>query len=501
MLVHVASRLDALLAPRIYDLCYASESGRITAKGMGVTPLHNLNSLRQFICGGIVLALFDLPWLPLYFVVMLLFHPALAVVALVCMGIMFLLALGNQRATTAGLEDANERAQKIASDTAHNLRNAEAATAMGMVSALTNRWRTQQNDMLSVQTHASNAAGGYSAVIKAMNIAMQSAAITTGAILAMQQAISPGVMIGAALLLGRSLAPIQQAVMGWKGLIDARQQYHRLNDLLLTFPPEEKKMELPPIMGALSASGVVVVPPTAKQPTLLDINFSIPAGTTMMVLGPSAAGKSTLVRTILGLWPTADGAMRIDHAEAVKYNRDEIGPQIGYLPQSIELLNGTVAQNIARFGDINTDLVVQAAEDSGIHEMILSLPDGYDTKISDGQALLSPGQRQRVALARAIYNRPRLVVLDEPNSNLDDAGEKALNGAIATLKSVGSTVVLVSHRQGAMPLADYLLVMAAGKVHDQGPPAEVVARARELLARQQNGLAQQANQTATAEAL
>ncbi len=492
VLVFVGSRLDHVLAPRIYDLCFTSEAGAIGAKGMGAQPLSDVNNLRQFLAGSTLTAIFDLPWLPVYLVVMVLFHPVLALVSLICMAIMFALALANQRATTQRLQDANDGAGLISQQTQRNLRNAEVAAAMGMTSALTAIWRGQQNDVLSLQEEASNAAGGYAAAIKTLSVAMQSAAITTGAVLAMQQAISPGVMIGAALLIGRSLSPIQAAVMGWRGLVDARQQYSRLNQLLEAFPPSEERMTLPPIQGQLSAQKVVVVPPGSKQPTLADINFSIPAGATVMVLGASAAGKSTLVRTILGIWPTAQGAMRIDGADAAKYDRDELGPQIGYLPQDIELFDGTVAENIGRFAEVDAEAIVQAANDAAIHEMILALPEGYDTVITSQKGLLSPGQRQRIALARALYKRPRLVVLDEPNSNLDEIGEQALNNAIKILKAAGSTLVLVSHRQTALPLVDYLIIMEAGRIKEQGTKSDVLSRFKKTQAAQKQVAQQKA---------
>jgi ATP-binding cassette, subfamily C, bacterial EexD len=498
VLVFVGSRIDQLLAPRVYDLCFASQAGNITTAGMGSQPLSDLNSLRQFLAGGTLLAMFDLPWLPVYVIVMILFHPALAVVAIVCMAIMLALALGNQKATTQGLKDSNVAAGQIAQATQRNLRNAEVASAMGMMSALTERWRAAQDRVLQMQERVSNTAGGYAAAIKSMTVVMQSAAITTGAVLAMQQQISPGVMIGAALLLGRSLSPIQSAVTGWKGLVEAREQYLRLSELLENFPPVDNQMALPPITGRVSAKNVVVVPPGASKPILVNINFSISEGSVVMVLGPSAAGKSTLVRTILGLWPTVQGEMRIDGAAATQYDRDQLGPQIGYLPQDIELFDGSVAMNIARFGELDSELVVQAANDAAVHEMILALPEGYDTVIETGGGLLSPGQRQRIGLARAMYNRPKLVILDEPNSNLDEVGERALNGAIKTLKAAGSTVVLVSHRQGALPLTDFLIVLEAGTIRDQGPTADVVARAKKNVeARQQKLEENQAQATKT----
>lgn len=492
VLVFVGSRLDHVLAPRIYDLCFTSEAGAIGANGMGAQPLSDVNNLRQFLAGSTMTAIFDLPWLPVYLMVMVLFHPVLALVSLICMAIMFALALANQRATTQRLQDANNGAGLISQQTQRNLRNAEVAAAMGMTSALTAIWRSQQNDVLSLQEEASNAAGGYAAAIKTLSVAMQSAAITTGAVLAMQQAISPGVMIGAALLIGRSLSPIQAAVTGWRGLVDARQQYLRLKELLEAFPPNEERMTLPPIQGRLSAQKVVVVPPGSKQPTLADINFSIPAGATVMILGASAAGKSTLVRTILGIWPTAQGAMRIDGADAAKYDRDELGPQIGYLPQDIELFDGTVAENIGRFAEVDAEAVVQAANDAAVHEMILALPDGYDTVITAQKGLLSPGQRQRIALARALYKRPKLVVLDEPNSNLDEIGEQALNNAIKILKAAGSTLVLVSHRQTALPLVDYLIIMEAGRIKEQGTKNDVLSRFKKTQAAQKQVAQQKA---------
>jgi ATP-binding cassette subfamily C protein EexD len=478
VLVFVASRLDYVLAPRVYHLCFESESGGISGQSIGSRPLSDLNSLRQFISGSAVLALFDLPWLPVYLVVMLLFHPTLAVVGVVCMVILLVLAIANQKTTTEGLKKANSAASKISLQTQRNLRNAEVASAMGMFSALAHRWRDEQDKMLAVQEKTSNKASGYTASIKTMTTAMQSAAITTGAVLVMQQQISPGVMIGAAMLLGRSLAPIQQTVTSWKGFIEAREQYSRLNSLLDEYPPADDKMSLPLIHGNLLAKNAVVVAPGGETPILANINFAIPAGATVMVLGQSAAGKSTLVRTILGLWPTLQGEVRIDGAEASSYDREDIGPQIGYLPQDIELFDGTVAENIARFTEVDPQLVVQAANDAGIHEMILSLPKGYDTVISGQRGSVSPGQRQRIALARALYKRPKLVVLDEPNSNLDEVGEQALNSAIETLKAAGSTVVLVSHRQGAVPLSDYIIIMEAGRITEQGSRADVVARAQ-----------------------
>ena len=369
---------------------------------------------------------------------------------------------------------------KINQQTQRNLRNAEVAAAMGMMSPLAARWRESQDSMLDLQGKASVTAAKYSAAIKTLQVAMQSLAIATGASLAMAQEISPGVIIGAALLLGKTLQPIQVCVGSWKNVVDARQQYFRLKDLLYTFPPEGEKMRLPPIQGAVTATEVMIIPPGAEQAILAEMNFELAAGTVTMVLGPSGTGKSSLIRAILGLWPCAKGTIRIDGADSHSFNRDDLGPQIGYLPQDIELFDGSVAENIARFGELNPDMVVEAAKGAGVHELILALPEGYDTVISGSGGLLSPGQRQRIALARAIYGRPKFVVLDEPNSNLDEAGELALNEAVASLKRSGSSVLLVSHRQTIVPVVDYLIFLKDGGIHEQGSKEKIIQRARAI---------------------
>lgn len=476
VLIYVASRIDIVTAPRIYELCFKGASGTIDTGAMGAQPLSDLNALRQFMCSQNCAVIFDLPWIPLFLLLMFFFHPVLAVVALVCMAVMGGIAIANQRGTTSGLLEANKKNASITAATQRNLRNAEVAAAMGMIPQLTDRWRDRQNDMLELQAKTSATASGYAATIKTLGQFVQSAAITTGAVLAIYQEISPGVMIGAALLLGKTIQPIQQAVGSWRSFVDAKEQYLRLNDLLDNFPPEQEKMSLPDVTGHITATQAFVTPPGGKVPILKDLSLDLPAGSTTMVLGASAAGKSTLIRSILGLWPTVQGSIRIDGAEAHQFDRSELGPQIGYLPQDIELFDGTVAENIARFGEVVSEQVVQAAHDAGIHELILSLPEGYDTMISVSQGGLSPGQRQRIALARALYGRPKLLVLDEPNSNLDEAGEQALASAIAKSKAGGSSIIMVSHRQGALPLVDYLIIMGDGRILQQGPRDAVVAK-------------------------
>lgn len=478
VLVHVGTRLDLLLAPRIYELCFYSQSGQAGVTPVGSQPLMELNALRQFMAGPSVAVLFDVPWTPLFILIMFFFHPVLAIVAILCVGIMAAVAIANQRATTGKLQEANKKAATIAMRNQSNLRNAEAVTALGMIRPLTERWRKQQDAMLEVQASASSVASGYTALIKTLSLAMQSAAITTGAVLAMAQEITPGVIIGAALLLGKTLQPIQQAVSGWKGFVDAREQYRKINDLLQSFPPPTEKMALPDITGNITASDIEVAAPGKTSPILKGLSFNIDAGKTVMIVGPSGSGKSTLVRAILGLWPTLKGDIRIDGSEARYFDSQRLGQQVGYLPQGIELFDGSVAENIARFNTPDSDAVILAAKEAGIHELMLSLPEGYDTVLGPGGVRLSPGQQQRVALARAIYKKPRLVVMDEPNSNLDEAGEKALNHAISVLKAAGSTVVVVSHRQTVIPLADLIIVINNGLIKEQLSKDDVIKRAQ-----------------------
>ena len=475
VLVAISSRVDKALAPRLYEISFAS-AVRAGPQGVSSQPLQDLNGVRQYLTNSGVFAFFDAPWLPIYLLVLFLFHPVLGWMGVVAAVPFFAVAIVNQRYTGPSLEEANKFAVENNIATTRNLRNAEVVASMGMRHALQARWRSKQDEMLAAQEKASNWAGFYNAISKTLRIMVQSAAIAAGAYLALQQEISPGMIIAGSILIGRALQPVELAVSAWKGFLEAKEQYSRLHKLLTECPKEADKMRLPAIIGNISARSATVTPPGSSQPALQNVSFDIPPRSVCMVLGPSGAGKSTLMRGILGLWPTSSGEIRIDGAEAASYDRLELGPQIGYLPQSIELLDGTISSNIARFGEVCPDGVIQAARDAGVHDFILSLSDGYETVVGMGGGVLSPGQRQRIALARALYQRPKLVVLDEPNSNLDRDGEKALNEAIKVLKELGSTVVVVSHRQTVLPLVDHAIVMAGGSVADSGPVKEVTDR-------------------------
>ncbi|MDA8731748.1 type I secretion system permease/ATPase [Luminiphilus sp.] len=473
----IASKIDRLLAPILYDISfYKAKMGGGTSSGQ---VLIDLNQFRQFVTGAGILAFFDAPWIPIYLAILFLFHPILGWMGVAAVIVFWLLALVNQRQSYPALSRANELAAVSRGVDSRNLRNAEAIASMGMNNHLRLLWRTRQDKVLELQELGSKVAGTYSAAIKVLRIAVQSAAIAAGAFLVINQEISPGMIIAGSILVGRALQPVETAVGTWRSLIDARGQFDRIIEALKIPMPDRNKMALPEMEGHVRLENATVVPPGAEKPAVFGANAAFSPGSVTMLVGRSGAGKTSLVRGLLGLWPVQHGHIRVDGADIFSLNSDEFGPQIGYLPQAIELLEGSVKDNIARFGEVDSSSVVQAAKDAEVHEFILSLSDGYETLIGSAGNVLSPGQRQRIALARAIYKRPKLIVLDEPNSNLDQAGENALNSVIKLLKENRSSILLVSHRQGVLPLVDQLIVMEGGRIIDQGPPTDVVARGHE----------------------
>ncbi|MDC0411374.1 type I secretion system permease/ATPase [Luminiphilus sp.] len=482
MLVAIGRKIDKLVGPLVYEATFQNAL-RAGSTGANTQPLTDFSALRQFVSGPGTITLFDTPWMPIYLVVMFMFHPMLGWLGVGAGLLMLTLAIMNQKVTAERLQNANVLARENLNFTAGAIANVEAAAVMGMLPAMKKTWESGQDAVLEEQETASNWGGLFAAVTKTFRLAIQSAAIAVGALLVLQQEISPGMLIAGSILIGRALQPIELAVGSWKGFIDAKGQYQRLQILFEATDWTADRMSLPRLRGGVTANEATIVPPGTQTPALRDATFNIMPGTTCVVIGPSGAGKSTLIRGILGLWRTCSGYIRIDGAESSHYSRAELGPQIGYLPQAIELFDGSVSANIARQGELDADHVLTAANDAGIHDFILSLPDAYDTELGrKSGVILSPGQKQRIALARALYKRPTLVVLDEPNSNLDKAGEMALNRAIATLKDAGSTIIIVSHREGALSLADQLIVVSSGSVVDSGPSAEVLTRLRQQMA-------------------
>ncbi len=330
--------------------------------------------------------------------------------------------------------------------------------------------------MLNLQALASDRAGALTATSRGFRMLLQSLVLGAGAYLAIHHVITPGLMIAASILTGRALAPIDLLVGNWRGFVGARSAYRRLDQLLQSIPQRPTTMSLPPPQGKLHVDAVTVLPPGASTPALRGVSFTLAAGDSLGIIGPTAAGKSTLARALLGLWPAHTGKVRLDGADVATWNREELGPYIGYLPQDIELFNGTVSENIARFGTLDPGKVVEAARRAGVHELILHLPKGYDTPIGEAGCALSGGQRQRIALARALYGDPVLVMLDEPNSNLDDQGEAALVDALKDLKARGRTVLIITHRPSVLAGVDKLLLLKEGQVQLFGPRDQVMAK-------------------------
>ncbi len=475
ILVRVSSRIDVLLGRRLYDVSFrqALYSGGAQESAQ---PLQDLNGLRQFLTGNALFSFFDAPWIPFYLIIMFLFHPWYGVVGILSLIILAALAVFNEKSTSAMLAEANREHLTTTQFTGRNLRNAEVVESMGMLDNIRAIWNGRHHRVLALQAQASDRAGIFTSISKTTRLVVQSLILGVGAYLAVHQEISPGLMIAGSILLGRALAPIDQMIGVWKQFVSARTQYQRLNALLARAPAPRERMSLPTPKGEISAENVLVGAPGSRSAIVKGASFKVAAGDIVGIIGPSASGKSTLARAILGIWPTLGGTLRLDGAEVYQWSREELGPHIGYLPQDIELFDGSVSDNIARFGKVDAEAVVEAAQLAGVHEMILRLPQGYDTVIGGSGGMLSGGQRQRIGLARTLYGHPRIVVLDEPNSNLDDQGEVALAEALQNLKQIGSTVFIITHRANVLSHVNKLMVMRDGLLALFGPRDEVLTK-------------------------
>ena len=474
ILVRISSRLDLTLNGRLFTAMF--DAGLRGGRGVGSQPMQDLNTLRQFLTGPGLFGFFDVPWIPVYMAVLFLLHPLIGWVATGGALLLIGLAIANELTTRGPLSQANRLAIGNNAFIEGNMRNAEALEAMGMLGNVHRRWLARHLDVLKLQALASDRAGLLTNASKSLRIMLQSLILGVGAYLAIQHIVTPGVMIAGSILMGRALAPVDMLINTWKGFLSARSAYGRLRDLLQSMPARPVRMSLPAPTGRLALTDVVAAPPGAQAAVLRRISFEVAPGEAVGIIGPSAAGKSTLARVILGVWPTAGGSVRLDGAEIGGWNREELGPHVGYLPQDIELFDGSVKENIARFGPVDAEQVVAAAQRAGVHEMILKLPQGYDTQVGTGGMVLSGGQRQRLGLARAMYGKPVLVVLDEPNSNLDEQGEAALVQAVGQLKAERATVLLITHRPSVLNCVDKILVLREGLVHAFASRDEVLAQ-------------------------
>lgn len=490
VVIRVGGKIDAFLNQRVYTAAFEQN-----LKQSGVNAgqaLNDLTTIRQFVTGSGMFAFFDAPWFPVYLLVIFVFNFWLGVFALVSTLLLVGLAWINEIVSRKPLSEANTLAVNSSSTATNNLRNAEVIEAMGMLPQLRNRWFEMHHKFLQLQAEASQKAAAVTAVTKFVQVSTQSLILGVAALLVIKGQVTAGMMIAASILLGRCISPVQQVIGVWKQWSGVVSAYKRLDDLLVNNPPRKAGMSLPAPKGQLTVEAITAAPPGAQVAILKNVSFGLNPGDIMGLIGPSGSGKSTLARLLVGVWPAAMGKVRLDGADVYQWNKDELGPNIGYLPQDIELFAGTISENIARFADVDAEKVIQAATLAGVHEMILRFPQGYDTRVGDAGSGLSGGQKQRIGLARALYGLPAFLVLDEPNSNLDDVGEQALSQAILQLRQVGKTVILISHRPNIIRVTNKLLMLRDGMVAAFGPTEQVL----KAMADVQNQAAQQAKQQA-----
>jgi ATP-binding cassette subfamily C exporter for protease/lipase len=444
------------------------------------------------VTGNGMFAFFDAPWFPVYLMVIFAFSFWMGLFAFFSVVVLVALAWLNEVVSRKPLAEANTTAIRSSNMATNNLRNAEVIEAMGMLPNMRKRWYQHHSKFLDLQAEASQKASRVTSVTKFVQIAVQSLILGLGALLVIYGQVTAGMMIAGSILLGRALAPVQQVIGVWRQWSSVTSAYGRLQKLLADNPPREAGMELPKPTGAISVEGVTAAPPMVNVPVLKSVTFQIQPGDCLGVIGPSGSGKSTLARLVVGVWRAMVGKVRLDGADVFQWNKDELGPSMGYLPQDIELFAGTISENIARFGEVDAEQVVAAAKLAGVHDLILRLPEGYDTPIGDGGLGLSGGEKQRLGLARALYGEPSVIVLDEPNSNLDDIGEIALTQAIIRLRQMRKTVILISHRPSIIRETNKLLVLRDGMVSAFGPTDQVLKDLAQFKAQQESQAAARA---------
>ena len=467
-------RLDALLARRVMSA--SVEQSLISPMLQRAQPLRELDSFRSLVSGTGLVAMLDLPWALLFLGVLFVIHPAIGLAAVACAAILLGLAVLNEYISRKPLAEAAQSATRTYAFAESSLKNAEIIQASGMMDGLLQRWRKDRNRMLQAQGASVDQGSTVMSGIRFVRFSAQALVLGIGAYLAVDRTITPGAMFAASILLGRAMQPIEQLVGLWRQLVAAKQSLFNVSALLATRPPRRPAITPAEPTGQISVEEVVFVPPGTTRMVINKVSFALAPGEALGLVGPSAAGKSTLARLLVGVCPPTAGVVRLDGANVWTWDRNAFGRHVGYLPQDIELFPGTVAENIARFGSLLPEEVVRASNLAGAHEMILRLPNGYETEVGEQGTLLSAGQRQQIALARAVYGSPRLVVLDEPNSNLDSNGEVALLECLARLKNMDATVVVISHRMAALNAVDKLLFLDAGVMKGFGPRQEIMTR-------------------------
>jgi len=473
VLVRAGMRFDEMIAKALFNRVVTTTIRQPNGKSEFV--LADVDRLREFLTGSGLIALCDVPWVPVFLFVCFMFHPLVGYVALGGAIVSLMLALANEIMTKKTLNEASglgQTAQHFANTT---LQNVEAIRALGMETSLRSRWHDMHRGMLEKQALASDRAGAIQSLSKFVRMGLQTAILGVGAYLVLEGEISPGSMIACSILMGRALQPVDQVVGQWKQFVGARQAYARLSQIFRQVPEEEDKTALPKPTGLLTVDSLAVVPPGGRTALLQGVTFQAIPGEAVALVGPSGAGKSSLMRALVGIWPPASGSIRLDGAELQHWDPDMLGQHMGYLPQTVELFNGTVAENISRFAvGARDEDVLDAAKQARVHQMIQGLPDGYNTQIGVGGRSLSGGQRQRIGFARALYGNPSLIILDEPNANLDSDGEEALFQTINELKAQGKTILFVSHKMSLVSLAEKALILADGRMRSFGPTQDVL---------------------------
>ena len=487
LLARLGQRVDARLSPIVYRVSNALPV-RLGHRAARLRPVQDLDTVRQFLSGPGPAAIFDIPWLPLYLGIVFLFHPLLGFVGLGGAIIICVLIGLNELLSRGPSEEAAGHAGRRSADVEIGQRNSEVVAAMGMQDTLTARWNAQNNDYLSTQRRAADRTGLFGTSIKTIRFVLQSAVLGVGAWLAIKQEISPGVMIASSIMVSRALSPIEQAVAQWRGFIASRQSLRRLREVLLAAEAEPDKMDLPLPERKISVEQVFCGPFGEAVPFVQNVSLDLEAGDGLGIIGPSGSGKSTFARALVGVSPALKGVIRYDGAELGQWSSARRGEFIGYLPQDLQLFDGTIAENISRFrSDSSPDLVIEAAKLADVHDLIVSLPEGYNTVIGRSGRQLSAGQRQRVALARALYGNPFLVVLDEPNSNLDAEGDGALAGAVKAMRDKGSIVVVIAHRPSAIATVDKILCLKDGRMAGFGAKEDVLKQVVQPVPRMRAG--------------
>ena len=475
LMVRIGTSLDETLSGRVYETLVRIPL-KVGNRSDGLQPLRDLDNVRSFLSGSGPIAFFDLPWLPVYLAIcFIFFHFWIGFAALIGAIVLVVLTVLTEIWTKKPMQDATQHALARNGLAEISIRNAEAIASMGMLSRIAGRWAEANRRYMASHRKASDVAGGLGAIAKALRMIVQSAVLAVGAWLVINQQATAGIIIAGSILSARALAPVDLAIANWKGFQAARQSWARLNRLLSVFPAQSDVMPLQPPVASLSAEGVAAAPPGVQKVIVQDISFTLNAGNGLGIIGPSASGKSSLVRLLVGLWQPLRGHVRLDGAALDQWMPEALGKHVGYLPQNVELLAGSVAQNIARFErDADPDAIVRAAKEAGVHDLIVKLPEGYETQVGEQGSALSAGQAQRIALARALYRDPFLVVLDEPNSNLDFEGDEALARAVMSVRNRGGIAVVVAHRPSALEAVDLVLVMAGGRAQHPVGPKELI---------------------------